>query len=164
MTENEKDWWRIYFTFHFPLQFFSLLEKWSNLYDLDCFWLYLSVAKVRIEKFLLTKKLWPKNCDWVPHWPRLELVVFYCKISMPLRAMRIPQRTFDLKWGKNITRALSKKARVPLSYDKNWESYKLFKKSTFFWNTLTSNDLPKFSPRATSLFLLSRPVLFIDLL
>ena len=111
VAENEKDWWRIDFTFHFPLKIFSWLEKRSNLYDLDCFWLYLSVAKVRIEKFLLTKKLWPKNCDWVPHWLCLELVVFYCNTSMPLRAMRIPQRAFGLMWGKNITRALSKKTR-----------------------------------------------------
>ena len=49
--------------FHFQPQIFRGREKWSNLYDLNCFWFDLSVAKNRIEKFLLAPKLWPKNCD-----------------------------------------------------------------------------------------------------
>ena len=54
---------------------------------------------------------------------------------MPLRAMRIPQGVFGVRWGKNITHALSKKTRLIILRQK-LKKLLAFQKEYFFWDTL----------------------------
>ena len=50
---------------------------------------------------------------------------------MPLRAMRIPQGVFGVRWGKNITHALSKKTRLIILRQK-LKKLLAFQKGYFF--------------------------------